>query len=141
MELDTGAAVLVISEHLQQKLSPDAQLRSAHALLRTYTGEPMPVTGEMNAQVQYKSQSCSLPLLVVGGDGPPLSGRNWLRHLKLDWQTIGLTALSGRVARVQDLLHKYPAVFSEKLGKMKHHKATLHVPASANRSIILNKPE
>ena len=32
---------------------------------------------------------------------------------------------------MQDLLHKYPAVLSEKLGQMKHHQATLHVPASA----------
>ena len=140
MELDTGAAVSVISEQLHKKLFPDAKLRPAHALLRTYTGEPMAVTGEMIAQVQYQSQSCSLPLLVVGGEGPPLFGRDWLKHVKLDWQTIGLTALSGGVARVQDLLHKYPAVFSEKLGQMKHHQATLHVPASATPVFCKARP-
>ena len=46
MELDTGAAVSVISEQLHKKLFPDAKLRPAHALLRTYTGEPMAVTGD-----------------------------------------------------------------------------------------------
>ena len=51
-KLDTGAAMSVISEHLQQTMFPDTQLFPAHALLRTYNGEPMPVTGEMNAQVQ-----------------------------------------------------------------------------------------
>ena len=63
---DVGAAVSVISEQqLQQTMFPDTQVFPAHALLRTYNGEPMPVTGEMNTQVQYQFQSCSLPLLVI----------------------------------------------------------------------------
>ena len=35
--------------------------------------------------LKYQSQSCSLPLLVVGGEGPPLFGRDWLKHVKLDF--------------------------------------------------------
>ena len=88
---DAGAVVSVISEQqIQQTMFPDTQLFPARALLHTYNGEPMPVTGEMNTQVQYQYESCSLPLLVVGGEGPPLFGRDWLQHPKLYWQTTGL---------------------------------------------------
>ena len=53
---DAGAAVSVISEQqIQQTMFPDTQLFPARALLHTYNGEPMPVTGEMNTQVQYVS--------------------------------------------------------------------------------------
>ena len=86
----------------------------------------MTVAEEMTAKVQYNTQSCTLPLLVVAGKGPTLLGRDWLRHLQLDWKAIGLTTLDGGRVRVQALIHKYPDVFAEKLGKMKNYKS--HTP-------------
>ena len=38
MELDTGAAVSIISEQLQKQVFPEAKLRKATILLKTYTG-------------------------------------------------------------------------------------------------------
>ena len=74
MELDTGAAVSIISEQEQRKLYPLTSLHPTHTLLRTYTGATMPVAGEMTAQVEYGSQRCTLPLIVVAGNGPALLG-------------------------------------------------------------------
>jgi len=45
--------------------------------LRTYTGEPKEVKGEVKMNVKYHHQEKSLPL-VVAGNGPVLLGRNWL---------------------------------------------------------------
>lgn len=84
MELDTGAAVSVISEQTQRRLFPQTTLKPTSVLLRTYTAEPMTVAGEMTVNVQYRAQSCMLPLLVVAGKGPTLFGRDWLRHFQLD---------------------------------------------------------
>ena len=57
---------------------------------------------------------------------------------QLDWKSIGLAALDGGQARVQALIHKYPDVFAEKLGKMEYHKATLQV--QQNTRPIFCKP-
>jgi len=50
----------------------------------------MAVSGELDFEVHYSSQVCTLSLTVVEGSGPSLLGRDWLCHLTLDWKTIGL---------------------------------------------------
>ena len=127
MELDTGAAVSIISEQTQRKTFPDTPLRRSTAILRTYTGESMTVAGELEVQVNYGSQSHKLPLLVVAGKGPSLFGRDWLQHIQLNWKTIGLATLDRGQGQVQMLLQQYPEVFAEELGTMKQFKATLQV--------------
>ena len=140
MELDTGAAVSIISEQEYQRLFPSFSLRPSNTLLQTYTGDPMVVAGEMTAAVQYKTQTCTLPLVVVAGNGPALLGRDWLRHIQLDWKTIGLTSLSAGQAKVQSLLYQYPTVFSDKLGKMTSHQASVHVPPDAHPIFCKARP-
>ena len=46
MEIDTGAAVSIMSEPTQRNLFPTVTLQPARIKLRTYAGEPMPVLGE-----------------------------------------------------------------------------------------------
>ena len=79
MELDSGASVSLIPESLyNKKLRDTAPLMSSSAILRTYTGQTIPVLDELTVQVEYGSQKMKLPLLVVKGEGPVLFGRNWL---------------------------------------------------------------
>ena len=89
MEIDTGAAVSIISDartslsHLQ--ILP---LQPTQVKLRIYTGESIPVLGELSVNVTYGGTSCTLPLLVVKEAGPSLIGRNWLTKIQLDWKSI-----------------------------------------------------
>ena len=62
MEIDTGAAVSIISEQQQKELFPDAALHTSRLELKTYTGERMAVVGEWDVQVQYCQQSKTLLL-------------------------------------------------------------------------------
>lgn len=39
-------------------------------------------------KVCYEEKEYSLPLLVLGGEGPALLGRNWLEENKLNWPKI-----------------------------------------------------
>ena len=78
MEIDTGATVLIISEETRKKLFPEAILSKSSLLLKTYTGEAMPVAGEMNVVVKYGLQTVDLTLTAVKGSGPSLFGRDWL---------------------------------------------------------------
>ena len=82
MEIDTRAAVSVISEQTRKKMFPDVPLSKLTLLLKTYTGEVMPVLGEMKVEVKYRSQTVTLTLTIVEGSGPSLFGRDWLGQLQ-----------------------------------------------------------
>ena len=52
MEIDTGAAVSLMSKREQQALFPNWTLRKSERTLRTYTGECMKIAGEMDVEVR-----------------------------------------------------------------------------------------
>jgi len=134
MEVDTGAGVSIASESVLNSLLPSAKLQKTSVVLKTYTGEQIPVKGSILVDVDYGQQHYkNLKLLVVQGSGPNLMGRDWLRVVKLDWRTIGKVAMSessleGRVAALQD---KYQEVFSETLGTITPFQAKLNVAKDA----------
>ena len=51
MELDTGAAVSVISRSIKDKYLPNVPLQESQVVLRTYTNEKLPIVGEMKVHV------------------------------------------------------------------------------------------
>ena len=57
MELDTGAAVSVISEDAQRRILLDTLLKRISVVLKTYTGEHIRVSGQLDVKVQYSSQA------------------------------------------------------------------------------------
>ena len=66
IEIDTGAAVSLISEQTFQKLYPELYLQPSHTILKTYTGECTPVLGETKVSVQYNGQQNLLNLVTTG---------------------------------------------------------------------------
>ena len=74
MEVDTGAAVSLVSEKTYQSLFPERRLQPSKACLRTYSGESITVMGQTEVEVRYEEQRVRLPLLVVKGEGPSLFG-------------------------------------------------------------------
>jgi hypothetical protein len=90
IELDSGAAVTPMSETVCKQLFPDSTLRNSSVLLWTYSGEHLPVVGEIDFKVQYEKQVQYLVLTIEAGEG--LMGRNWLQHLKLNWREIRAVA-------------------------------------------------
>ena len=135
MEVDTGAAVTMISEATFNQVggvSSLPQLYSSMVKLRTYTGEEIPVVGELSVKVQCQGLVEQLPLVVVTGDSQSLFGRDWLAKLKLDWSTI--LAVQAE-EELQSVLDKYKMVFSPGLGLIRGVEARLHVdPMSSHDS-------
>ena len=123
MEVDTGAAMSLMSQTTFQGLWPGRDLEPSQIRLRAYTKEPIPVVGCCSVNVEYNGQSAQLPLLVVGGSGPTLLGRDWLRQIKLDWRQIHHVHSSS----LQALLARYPAVFQDGLGKLRGYQARILV--------------
>ena len=126
MEMDTGAAVTVISEATYNQIcgaSSCSQLQPSMLKLRTYTGEEVPLVGGTTVKVQCQKQLEQLPLVVVAGDGPSLSGRDWLAKIKLDRSSI----FSMRAPELHDILDRHEMIFSPGLGKILGGEARLHV--------------
>ena len=63
----------------------------------------------MNASVSYGQQSVKLPLLVIEGTGATLMGRNWLEHIKLNWNNIHKV----NPDHLQTVLTQYSDVFQQ----------------------------
>ena len=130
MEVDTGAALSLISESTRKAIFPKEKLRPAKLSLRTYTNEPIEVTGTLNVRVQYEGQLKKLVLVVIAGDGPSLLGRNWLNHIVLNWKKVFAvrTLLLESLNRV---LQRHKSLFSEGLGTIEPYRATLYTQPGA----------
>ena len=127
MEVDTGAAVSLVSEMTYRSLFPTLQLQPSMTKLRTYSGEPLTVLGQREVKVQHGEQTAQLSLLVVQGEGPSLLGRNWLRVFRLDWNMIH--QLSG--GELQELVDRHGEVFQAELGTLRGYEAKIHVEPGA----------
>ncbi|MDD9818931.1 MAG: RNase H-like domain-containing protein, partial [Gammaproteobacteria bacterium] len=128
MELDTGAAVTLVSESTYRRLWPYRPLQECPMKLRTYSGEQLTVLGQLHVQVQSGVQSANLPLVVVQGDGSSLLGRDWLLHLRLDWKEIHHLQTTDPVERI---LLKHEEVFRKGLGTLRGYKAKIYVDKQA----------
>ena len=125
MEVDTGAAVSLISEWTLKQVLPKAAIHNTTVVLRTYTSERIPVRGELQVMVQYGNQKKRLTLYVTKGEGPCIMGREWLKSIRLDWRTIGLATMDATQTRLHTLLETYKEVFRDELGTMNSVKAEL----------------
>ena len=127
MEIDTGAAVSLVSEETYKKLWPHKPLQQATIVLKTYSGEQLQLCGSMEVDVVYGTQHCTLPLLVIKGNGPSLLGRDWLKHFELDWKAI----YTPQRETLEVVLAQHKDVFQESLGTLNGYSAKIHVDASA----------
>ena len=141
MEVDTGASMSLISSVTFQKLWPahsSPVLMATQTKLRTYTGEQINVLGTISANVQFKTQQETLPLLVVDGDGPNLLGRDWLHKIKLDWQELYHTQVTQ--PSVQTVLDKYKEVFNNEIGTVKDTAAKFQIDSEAMPKFYKPRP-
>ena len=132
MKVDTGASLSVIGEELYKYLfsaGQAPQLVESGIVLRTYTGEEVKPKGSCSVNMCYDGVEYSLPLLVVGGKGPALLGRNWLQKIKLNWPII--KQLSSHNKQLKEILQKRAQLFEEGLRTLQWTKAKIHVDPRA----------
>ena len=70
MEINTGAALSIISEETRKNIFPDEPLHDSSIILKTYTGEQIRVIGQLNLRAAYEGQKQNLVLIVVEGNVP-----------------------------------------------------------------------
>jgi transposase InsO family protein len=135
MELDTGTAFSVISVNCYNKLFKHVTVRKTDKKLSAYGGDTLPVIGIIDVDVEYEEQQIpGLPLYVVNVSdyAPPLLGRDWLFHIKVNWR--GLLKQHGVVynikPKLESVLDQYEDLFNPELGKVIGVKASLHLKPS-----------
>ncbi|KAL1443973.1 hypothetical protein MTO96_045735 [Rhipicephalus appendiculatus] len=84
MQVDTGAAVSLISEDLWKQLVNPPPLTPSTVKLKTYGGVPLEVKGQAEVPVEYNGLRKILPVVVVPGNKPALLGRDWIEDLDVD---------------------------------------------------------
>nr|XP_039263303.1 uncharacterized protein K02A2.6-like [Styela clava] len=123
-----------------KKLWPKAELNHTDVKLSTYTGESIPVEGERDVTVTYQNGNpMVLPITVVRNSNrcKPLLGRNWLKHIKLDWNSIFKINYSD--VKISTLLDKYPELSSPGLGCAKT-EAKLEIDDSVKPKFYKPRP-
>ena len=117
MELDTAADFSIMSKSEYFEKFADKPLTPSQVTLKTYTGEVLEVLGEMYCDIVYKGKQYSLPILVANYDAKPtLLGKNWLRHIKLEWGEIFCIPKGDALradSQLNDLLSKHSELFTE----------------------------
>ena len=136
MELDTGAAVSLISEKTYNQFFSDVSLKKSTVKLKSYSGEDIPVVGLMEVLVKYNQQEETLPILVVKGDSCSLFGRNWFSRITLDWKDIRQVMNNS----LKTALDRHSAVFQERLGKLKDYKAKIILDPHATLRFCKARP-
>ena len=129
MQLDTGCALSLAPKNFYDQFLSHIPLKPTAVKLSTYTGEKIQPLGQATVKVSYAGIQHSLPLLVVPHGSGPLFGRNWLRHVKLDWDklpgvesrgpnsnTVRCSEISNDKKTLDSLLSQYDQLFEPHLG-------------------------
>lgn len=111
MEIDSRAAMSIMSQKMYKKWFSRFKLCSSEVVLKDYSGKVISVIGEMGVTVKCGDQVLKSVLLV---------------SLSLDWSQVNHVACP-----VEQLCDKYSEVFSDKLGLVKGVQATVHVSEKA----------
>ncbi|KAJ8351903.1 hypothetical protein SKAU_G00233790 [Synaphobranchus kaupii] len=136
MEIDTGAAVSLVSSTVYKETLQHLPLQPTSLKLKTYTGETVPTKGVIYVNVQVNGQTAKLPLYVVEGNLTSLLGCSWLEELKLDWATVHRLATGRIESRLTTVLHKHAEVFKEELGTMRDITVKLNIKSDSRPKFL-----
>ena len=138
MEIDTGSAVTLISNNIFSKFFKEKKLDKTNAKLRTHTGEDVNVLGTTAVQVKYNDELFNLPLIVVGGQGLSLLGRDWLEQLRMTF--LQVNQFTASTESVNQVKCKYPDLWKSDLGQVKGLKAKIIAPENALPKFFKPRP-
>ena len=135
MEVDTGAAVSLISEATYKRLWKNPpKLKPTTTRLRTYSGQQLVVLVTLVVNVEYETQQVARSLIVVKGLGPSLGpsllGKDWLAEIRLDWKSLSVHQTSTE-RPLKDILKRHESLFRPELGLARNIDAKLYLEPDA----------
>ncbi|KAL5491807.1 hypothetical protein EMCRGX_G017171 [Ephydatia muelleri] len=143
MEIDTGAAVSILSEATYKSTwsaSSRPPLAYSNIVLRAYSGHKLHVLGKVGVNVSFQGKTAKLDLIVVSNEGPTLLGRDWLAALGMDINSNIHNVHSIHSSSLQTILDKHSPLFSEDLGKLKGVTVKLFIDRSVKPAFFKHRP-
>ena len=133
MEVDTGATLSIMSQNTFNSTWPNQSaptIQPTSTQLRMYTGEQIKVIGAVDVDVQYQTQKAWFDLVIVEGDGPTLTGHNWLHRFRLDWAQLHKVD-TAHSTQLDEMLARASNLFRPGLGKLEGMEAKLYLKPNA----------
>ncbi|UYV79478.1 K02A2.6-like [Cordylochernes scorpioides] len=143
LEYDTGSAYSLISDSTRRffKLPNPCPAEPLRVKLATYSGQPLQVLGTLDVPVQYQNSTQTLPLMVVGGEGPSLCGRNWMEALGiLPTQPYKVDMIKVTENNLPTQLHRFIELFNPGYGVFKGVRARLLVDPEMKQRFFKSRP-
>lgn len=144
-EVDSGAAVTVISELDVARLFPRTTLHPTNLQLVSYCGRVMRSKGYITVSVKNNNIERKLNIYVVGGHRKPLLGREWLRQLSDGRDFLACNASINTMSvhfhgKVRALLDKFKNICSPEISAIKGIQAKLTMKPNATPTFIRARP-
>ena len=147
MDFDTCASKSIIGRTLWTRIG--APQLSETTTLRGYTNFKIKPLGQTAVTVSTKGQSKALTVVVVDADDVPLFGHPWIKVFNINIDGVRIESISNNVKsqpsllppsedqplELNQLLSEFSAVFSGTLGKVKGHKAIIHMLDTATPKV------
>ena len=138
LELDTGAEVSILPESTWKSNFPNKPFLKSTLKLKMYTGDAIPVMGEIELNIEYRKQRVSATrFVVVSTAGPALIGRDLLKEIRFDWMQINVAST---VSSLSSTLGKHKTVFQEGLGTVNPYRAKLRLRPTATPKFCKPRP-
>lgn len=142
LELDTGAAVSLMSYSDYKMLNCNKRLYKTNVELSTYTREILNIKGVSFVKCTYKNQTFIGKLYIIDQDVDPLFGRDWLKEIKLDLAEVRVIKQgnSDFSTRLDELLKKYEDTFQGDVKMKTVPNETVHIELEPDVQPIYMKP-
>ncbi|XP_029165366.1 uncharacterized protein K02A2.6-like [Nylanderia fulva] len=135
-EIDSGAAVSIVSTSTVQRLFPRRRLKQTTIQLMTFCKTPIQVIGVLPVSVTWRDDILTLNLYVSEVDREPLLGREWIRQLHLFHlvDSINMTQVieNSTRSKIERLLDCYKKKLDPSLTKIRGLQASLTTKENIN---------
>uniref|UniRef100_A0A3B3RQE8 ribonuclease H n=1 Tax=Paramormyrops kingsleyae TaxID=1676925 RepID=A0A3B3RQE8_9TELE len=111
MEVDSGAACSLISEHTYRSLWPSKppEMHADSGVLKQWSKATLDVKGRIFVEVLFKGTRNTLPLFIIGGQGTCLLGQDWFEALGISVEGVHRVQFQ----TMENILTEYAEVFQD----------------------------
>lgn len=126
-EVDSGAAVTIVSNLFTKVHCPSLRIEKTNLQLVTFCNTTISVIGFVRVQVRFGNTTKILNMYITDSDREPLMGREWIRQLKVQLFDT-LNTLNTSIAKeVEAMVQEYKQGLDANSTKIKEIKARLTV--------------
>lgn len=140
-EIDSGSSVTAISDVTYNSCFSDVPLRQTNKNLLSYSGNQLKCLGCVSLPITYENKTINFEVFIIKNGGPPILGRDFISAFELQLSSIKYCELSSLGDNeLQQLIHTYSDLFSDRLGCFNKYKIKLHLKEDAKPRFIKARP-